>query len=143
MLPKHGRKRPGRFTGMLKISSEREARDMSFFENTRRPDGLGGKLMVSMMNIGHKALADWGLRFLSAAPDAKILDCGCGGGANIRKLLKKYPQSIVKGEKWTERIEGMTIYKDTELKAALEQSGFRDVQIHKNQRGWLCVLARK
>ena len=30
-----------------------------------------------------------------------------------------------------------------ELKAALEQSGFRDVQIHKNQRGWLCVLARK
>lgn len=48
-----------------------------------------------------------------------------------------------KDEKWTERIEGMTIYKDTELKAALEQSGFRDVQIHKNQRGWLCVLARK
>ena len=28
--------------------------------------------------------------------DAKILDCGCGGGANIRRLLKKYPQSIVK-----------------------------------------------
>ena len=48
-----------------------------------------------------------------------------------------------KDEKWTERIEGMTIYKDTELKAALEQSGFRDVQIHKNQRDWLCVLARK
>ena len=36
---------------------------MSFFENTRRPDGLGGKLMVSMMNIGHKALADWGFAF--------------------------------------------------------------------------------
>ena len=33
----------------------------------------------------------------SASPDAKILDCGCGGGANIRRLLKKYPQSIVKG----------------------------------------------
>ena len=33
----------------------------------------------------------------SASPDAKILDGGCGGGANIRKLLKKYPQSIVKG----------------------------------------------
>ena len=46
---------------------------MSFFENTRRPDGLGGKLMVSMMNIGHKALADWGLRFLSAAPEAIVI----------------------------------------------------------------------
>ena len=165
----------------------------------------------------------------SASPDAKSLDCGCGGGANIKKLLKMCPSGEVKGvdyspvsvekakkvnedailngrcavwqgsvakmifaaswfdavtafetgcfwpeltqsfrevlrvlkpggtflicnecggdnekdEKWTERIEGMTIYKDTELKAALEQSSFRDVQIHKNQRDWLCVLARK
>ena len=26
-----------------------------------------------------------------------MLDCGCGGGANIRRLLKKCPQGIVKG----------------------------------------------
>lgn len=25
---------------------------MSFFENTRKPVGLGGKLMVAMMNLG-------------------------------------------------------------------------------------------
>lgn len=31
---------------------------MSFFENTRKPEGLGGKLMLSMMNVGHRALAD-------------------------------------------------------------------------------------
>lgn len=24
---------------------------MSFFENTRRPDGIGGKIMVSVMNV--------------------------------------------------------------------------------------------
>ena len=30
---------------------------MSFLENTRRPAGLGGKLMVRMMNVGHRALA--------------------------------------------------------------------------------------
>lgn len=61
---------------------------MSFFENTRKPTGLGGKLMVLMMNVGHRALSGWGLRFLKLAPDAKVLDCGCGGGANIRTLLK-------------------------------------------------------
>ena len=33
---------------------------MSFLENTRRPAGLGGKLMVRMMNVGHRALARWG-----------------------------------------------------------------------------------
>ena len=201
---------------------------MSFFENTRKPEGFGGKIMVAMMNVGHSAVARWGLQFLNAAPDAKVLDCGCGGGANIRRLLKKCPEGIVKGidyspvsvektkkvnevavtkrrcdvlcasvaelpfeseqfdavtafetvyfwpdlprcfrevyrvlkpggtflicnesngdsdkdEKWTEIIGGMTIYKDIELKAYLEQAGFHEVQIHKN-KSWLCVTARK
>lgn len=43
---------------------------MSFFENTRKPTGLGGKVMVSMMNLGHRALADWGFPFLDIAADA-------------------------------------------------------------------------
>ena len=201
---------------------------MSFFENTRKPVGLGGKLMVAMMNLGHSPVARWGLQFLNVAPDAKVLDCGCGGGANIKRLLKKYPQGIVKGidyspvsvekskkvnetavtkgrcavlrasvaelpfkseqfdavtafetvyfwpglpqcfrevwrvlkpggtfficnesngdtdkdEKWTEIIGGMTIYKDIELKAYLEQAGFYEVQIHK-KKSWLCVMGKK
>ena len=45
---------------------------MSFFENTRKPTGFGGKLMVLMMNVGHRALSGWGLRFLKLAPDARI-----------------------------------------------------------------------
>ena len=202
---------------------------MSFFENTRKPKGLGGRIIVDMMNLGHRVLADWGMRFLDVPADARILDCGCGGGANIKALLKRYPQRIVKGidyspvsvvkskkinhaaiaegrcailqgsvadmifcddwfdaatafetvyfwpdllrcfsevyrvlksggtflicnecggdksgdEKWVEKIDGMTIYRDTELKMYLEQTGFRDIQIHKNQRGWLCIITRK
>lgn len=70
---------------------------MSFFENTRKPVGLGGKLMVAMMNLGHSPVAQWGLRSLRLAPNAKVLDCGCGGGANIKRLLKKCPHGVVKG----------------------------------------------
>ena len=70
---------------------------MSFFENTRKPVGFGGKIMVAMMNVGHSAVARWGLQFLELAPDARVLDCGCGGGANMKRLLKKCPQGIVKG----------------------------------------------
>ena len=70
---------------------------MSFWENTRKPAGLGGRLMVSAMNIGHRALAGWGRSFLTLPADAKVLDCGCGGGANLRALLKKCPQGTVKG----------------------------------------------
>ncbi len=40
-------------------------------------------------------------------------------------------------------IDGMTIYRDVQLKQALEQSGFHGVQIHKNNKGWLCVTAKK
>ena len=201
---------------------------MSFFQNTRKPEGFGGKIMVAMMNVGHSAVARWGLQFLNAAPDAKVLDCGCGGGANMKTLLKLCPKGKVQGidyaavsvekaqkvnasaieagrcavqqarvaelpfeaerfdvvtafetvyfwpdlpqcflevwrvlrpggiflicnesngdtdkdEKWTRIIGGMTIYKDTELEAYLEQAGFRDVQIHK-RKSWLCVTARK
>ena len=45
---------------------------MSFFENTRKPVGLGGKIMVAMMNFGHSAMAEWGLRFLQPAQDAML-----------------------------------------------------------------------
>ena len=156
-------------------------------------------------------------------------DCGCGGGANIKRLLKRCPRGIVKGvdysavsveksrrlnaeaiqrdrcviwqgsvqriifasdwfdavtafetvyfwpdlakcfrevwrvlkpggtflicnevngdtdkdKKWTEIIDGMTIYKDTELKAYLEQAGFCDIAVHKSKTGWLCLTAVK
>ena len=65
---------------------------MSFFENTRKPTGFGGKVMVNMMNLFHAPLADWGMKFLPLSSNAKVLDCGCGGGANMKRLLKKCPQ---------------------------------------------------
>ena len=70
---------------------------MSFFENTRKPTGFGGKVMVNMMNLFHAPLADWGMKFLPLSSNAKVLDCGCGGGANMKRLLKKCPQGTVKG----------------------------------------------
>lgn len=58
------------------------------FQNCACPKGWGGKLMVSMMNHGpHAALAKWGLEHIAVRPDASALDVGCGGGANVRRLL--------------------------------------------------------
>ena len=47
---------------------------MSFFENTRKPVGFGGEIMVAMMNLGHRALARWGMGFLTLPADGKVLD---------------------------------------------------------------------
>ena len=38
-----------------------------------------------------------GAEFLQPAPDAMVLDCGCGGGANIKTLLKLCPNGKVQG----------------------------------------------
>lgn len=43
---------------------------MNFFENTRKPQGFGGKLMTKMMNSGHSKLSQWGFSNISAKPDA-------------------------------------------------------------------------
>ena len=51
---------------------------MSFFENTRKPQGFGGKLMTKMMNSGHSRLSQWGFSNISVNPDAEVLDVGCG-----------------------------------------------------------------
>nr|WP_294527914.1 class I SAM-dependent methyltransferase [uncultured Blautia sp.] len=75
---------------------------MSFFENTRKPDGIGGKIMVSVMNMGHKAMADWGFQFLEIPEEGNVLDCGCGGGANIERILREHPQTVVKGIDYSE-----------------------------------------
>ena len=75
---------------------------MSFFENTRKPVGIGGKIMVAMMNSGHGAMADWGFEHITIPTDGTILDAGCGGGANIKKLLEKCPQGCVKGIDYSE-----------------------------------------
>ena len=47
------------------------------------------------------------------------------------------------GEKWEKRIDGMSVYTDTQLKAFLEQAGFGKVEIHRHRNGWLCVTGQK
>lgn len=70
---------------------------MNFYQNCRKPQGLGGKIMVKMMNSGHSKLAQWGFSKISVKPDAKALDAGCGGGANVAVWLSKCTNGHVTG----------------------------------------------
>ncbi len=69
----------------------------SFYQNARRPEGIGGRLILSKMNVLHNANALWGLSHIEIPPTARILDIGCGGGKNMSNLLRHTPQGSVYG----------------------------------------------
>ena len=75
---------------------------MSFFQNTCKPKGIGGKIMVHMMNTGHSSMAEWGFTHIEIRNDYRCLDIGCGGGANVKKLLVKTPYGNVIGIDYSE-----------------------------------------
>ena len=116
------------------------------------------KHLSAGMNIDYKAVATEKIDFPAESFDV-ITACECfwyfdheSVMPNLYRMLKPGGMFLIcnessgdtdKDEKWTKIIDGMTIYKDVELKAELEQAGFCDVQIHKNKWGWLCVTARK
>ena len=63
----------------------------SFFSQTRKPEGLLGKVMLNGMNPGHAKLADWGFTHLPELEPDRAIDIGCGGGRNAGELLRMYP----------------------------------------------------
>lgn len=193
-------------------------------QNARKPKGLGGRLFLKGMNVEHASLSEWGLSNITLPPDARVLDVGCGGGANIARLIKLCPHGFVDGidhspdsvavskkfnrsdlgkrcavvlgdvgalpydagtfdavtafetvyfwpdlekafaeirrvlkpggaflmvcevsdpsnTEWTDRIDGMTIYSGEDLKERLETAGFTPVSIHRNDKGWIGLVA--
>ena len=75
---------------------------MSFFQNTCKPEGFWGARMVELMNAGHTFVSAWGLSHLELPADAACLDIGCGGGVNVKRLLKKNPRGTVVGIDYSE-----------------------------------------
>ena len=68
-----------------------------FFANFEKPQGTMGRVVVAMMNKGHAGIASWGLSHLKLRGDEAVLDCGCGGGANIAVFLGMLSEGQVTG----------------------------------------------
>lgn len=64
-----------------------------YFNNTRKPDGVMGKMMLVGMNVGHAAVSSWGLSHIADLGPTAIAELGCGGGRTAAELLRKYPKA--------------------------------------------------
>ncbi len=70
---------------------------MSVKDNFGNPQGFIGKLMLSGMNIGHGPMAKWAFTQFRVPDEGLLVDIGCGGGFNIRRLLERSRNGFVYG----------------------------------------------
>lgn len=64
-----------------------------FINQTRKPEGFLGRLMLNGMSFGHARIADWAMSLLNIPEPLEIAELGCGNGRDAGELLKKYPSS--------------------------------------------------
>ncbi|MCR5849855.1 MAG: class I SAM-dependent methyltransferase [Bacteroidaceae bacterium] len=69
----------------------------SLFTNCANPQGRMGRAMLKFMNLCHAPLTNWGLKHIDFQDGWTMLDIGCGGGATLRRLLKRSDGSRVYG----------------------------------------------
>ena len=69
----------------------------SFFTNCAHPQGRMGRAMLRFMNFGHAPLTNWGLSHVSFCEGMTMLDIGCGGGATLKRLIKRSKDGQVYG----------------------------------------------
>ena len=69
----------------------------AFFSQCARPEGFLGRCMLRFMNFGHAPLTNWGLDHVEFSDGMVMLDIGCGGGATLKRLLKRSPEGMVYG----------------------------------------------
>ena len=69
----------------------------SLFTNCANPQGRMGRAMLKFMNLCHAPLTNWSLSHIDFEDGWTMLDIGCGGGATLRRLLKRSDGSRVYG----------------------------------------------
>ena len=90
------------------------------FSNTRKPVGFWGKMMVVGMNGGaHAEMASWGLDFVNVPAEGEILDIGCGGGANLKRLMQRSLNGKVTGVDYSP----VSVQKSAKVNAAAIKEG--------------------
>lgn len=62
-----------------------------------RPSGLLGRMLLRSMNLFHAPITNWGLGYVNFKDEMKMLDIGCGGGATLKRLLRRSSDSKVYG----------------------------------------------
>jgi ubiquinone/menaquinone biosynthesis C-methylase UbiE len=76
----------------------------AMFKQFRKPTGWMAKFAGLGMNREHEKVWRWGLEHIAIAPDAIILDVGCGGGGAVKILAQAASHGKVYGVDYSEDV---------------------------------------
>jgi len=76
----------------------------AMFKQFRKPTGWMAKFAGLGMNREHEKVWRWGLEHVAIAPDAVILDVGCGGGGTVKILAQAASRGKVYGVDYSEDV---------------------------------------
>ena len=96
----------------------------SLFTNCAHPKGRMGRAMLKFMNLCHAPLTNWGLSLIDIQDGWTMLDIGCGGGATLRRLLRRSQDA---------KVYGIDISEESVTKACEVNKVFLDKQIFVQQ----------
>ena len=96
----------------------------SFFSQCARPEGFLGRMMLRFMNFGHAPLTNWGLGLIEIHDRWTMLDIGCGGGATLKRLLRRSEGA---------KVYGIDISEESVAKARRVNAKVFDIQVFVTQ----------
>lgn len=96
----------------------------SLFTNCAHPKGRMGRAMLKFMNLCHAPLTNWGLSLVNIQDGWTMLDIGCGGGATLKRLLKRSQGA---------KVYGIDISEESVAKAIKVNSDVIDKQVFVQQ----------
>lgn len=70
---------------------------MSFTDNFGHPKGLLGRMMLVSMDKEHLPMAEWGFTLFEIPENANVIDLGCGGGYNVKRIIERCANGKVVG----------------------------------------------
>ncbi|MBN1978114.1 MAG: class I SAM-dependent methyltransferase [Anaerolineae bacterium] len=76
----------------------------AMFKQFRKPTGWMAKFAALGMNREHEKVWRWGLEHVAIAPDAVVLDVGCGGGGTVKILAQAASRGKVYGVDYSEGV---------------------------------------
>ena len=98
-------------------------------QNTSCPQGFWGRMILRGMNRFHASLANRGMMQLEWQSEWNVLDIGCGGGANLKRLLNLCPKGNIYGIDLSK--ESVSFAQKYSPKSTMQKTWIKDVSYNK------------